>query len=136
MGMIDVGGRQVVEALVVSLGLLVVDEGTDLPVHVTGQEVILQENPVLHGLVPAFVLRAYAAPLGPRSLQLPWVCGGRTANVIHTLALTIFGDIGRHVGRAVVAGQPWLLDTFRAVTIGCFQRQFQRITRPLFLSQL
>ena len=72
---IDVGGCDVVQALVVALVVVVFDEGPDLMFEIARQIVVFEENPVLHGLMPALVVRAYAAPLGPRSLQLPWVCG-------------------------------------------------------------
>ena len=49
-----------------------VDEGADLPFQISGQEVVLQQNPVLHGLMPALDLA-----LG---LGMMW----RTADVIHT----------------------------------------------------
>ena len=51
---IDVSGCDVVQALVVALVIVVVDEGPDLSLEITGQVVILQQNTVLHGLVPAF----------------------------------------------------------------------------------
>ena len=53
---VDVGGRQVGQALMVAVVVVVVDEGTDLPFQVAGQEVLLQQNLVLHGLVPALNL--------------------------------------------------------------------------------
>ena len=51
---VDVGGCDVVQALVVALVVVVVDEGPDLLLEITGHVVILQQNTVLHGLVPAF----------------------------------------------------------------------------------
>jgi len=49
---VDVGRCDVVQALVVALVVIVIDEGPDLAFKVAGQVVILQQNPVLHGLVP------------------------------------------------------------------------------------
>ena len=51
---IDVGGCQVVQALEVEMVVVVIDESDDLALQVTGQEVVFQEYPVLHRLVPAF----------------------------------------------------------------------------------
>jgi hypothetical protein len=51
---IDVGRRQVVQALVVTMVVVVIDEGADLAFQIPGQELVFQQNPVLHGLVPAF----------------------------------------------------------------------------------
>jgi hypothetical protein len=54
--MIDVGGREVDEALVVAAIVVVIDEGGDLPFEVSRQEVVFQQDAVLQGLVPAFNL--------------------------------------------------------------------------------
>ena len=53
---VDVGGRHVAEALVVTLVVVVFDEGTYLGLEIAGQEVILQQYAILHGLVPALDL--------------------------------------------------------------------------------
>ena len=53
---VGVGGRHVVQALVVTLVVVVLDEGLDLGFEVTGQEVVLQQDAVLESLVPAFDL--------------------------------------------------------------------------------
>ena len=107
---IDVGGCQVVKALVVSTVVIVIDKRTDLPFQIAGQKVVFQENSVLHGLVPPFDLT-----LG---LGVMW----RTTNVIHAFILKIVCKIGRHIGRAArhwartngafngsLAKQPWLI---------------------------
>ncbi len=54
--LIDVGGCQVGEALVVSMVVVMLDEGVDLPFQVAGQEVVFEEHSVFHGLMPAFDL--------------------------------------------------------------------------------
>ena len=51
---IDVGRCDVVEALVISLVVVVLDEGPDLTFKIAGQVVVFQQNPVLHGLMPPF----------------------------------------------------------------------------------
>jgi len=51
---VDVSWCDVVQAFVVSLVVVVIDEGPDLALEITGQIVVLQQNPVLHGLMPAF----------------------------------------------------------------------------------
>ena len=82
---VDVGGCDVVQALVVSLVVVIFDEGPDLALKITGQVVIFQQNSVLHGLMPALDLA-----LG---LRVEW----RTANVVHLLTLQPFGQIARDV---------------------------------------
>ena len=88
---VDVGRRQVIQALVVSPSVVVSDEVADLAFKIPRQIVVLQQNPVLHGLVPAFDL----------ALGL-WVVR-RSADVIHTLGIEVVGQVGRNIGRAVVA---------------------------------
>ena len=53
---VGVGGRHVVQALVVALVVVVLDEGLDLGLEVAGQEVVFQQDAVLQGLVPALDL--------------------------------------------------------------------------------
>ena len=53
---VGVGGRHVVQALVVALVIVVLDEGLDLGLEIAGQEVVLQQDAVFQGLVPALDL--------------------------------------------------------------------------------
>ncbi len=53
---VDVGGCRIAQALVVAVVVVVIAEGIDLTFQVTGQEVVFQEDAVLHGLVPALDL--------------------------------------------------------------------------------
>ena len=69
---VDVLGRPFPKALVVAVVVVVVDEGADLALEITGQEVLLQRDTVLHGLVPSLDL----------ALGL-WVIGCAT-NMLHT----------------------------------------------------
>ncbi len=88
---IDIGWCVFVQALVVTTVVIEIDKHTDQAFQIAGQEVVFQENPVLHGLMPAFDLA-----LGLRVMQY-------TAHVIHAFVLKIVGQIGRHIGRAIVA---------------------------------
>jgi len=53
---VGVGGRHVAEAFVVTPVIVVFDEGLDLGLKIAGQEVVFQQDAVLHGLVPALDL--------------------------------------------------------------------------------
>ena len=53
---IDVTGREIVEALVISGVIVPLDEDGDLPFEVAGQVVVLQQNAVLERLMPALDL--------------------------------------------------------------------------------
>ena len=49
---VDIGRREVFQALVVSLVIVVADEGVDLGLKVAGQIVVFQQDAVLQRLVP------------------------------------------------------------------------------------
>jgi hypothetical protein len=49
---VGVSGRHVAQAFVVTSVIVVFDEGLDLGLEVAGQEVVFQQDAVLHGLVP------------------------------------------------------------------------------------
>ena len=51
---VDISGCYVVQALVVSLVVVIVDECPDLALEITWQVVVFQQNSVLQVLVPAF----------------------------------------------------------------------------------
>ena len=53
---VDIGGREVIQALVVAPVVVVLDEGAELGFEITGQRIVLQQDPVLEGLVPALDL--------------------------------------------------------------------------------
>ena len=53
---VGVGGRHVVQARVIPLVIVVLDERLDLAFEVAGQEVVFQEDAVLQRLVPALDL--------------------------------------------------------------------------------
>jgi len=56
---VDIRRRQIAEALVIAAVVVMIDERPDLMLEITRQEVVLQQDAVLEGLVPAFDL-----PLG------------------------------------------------------------------------
>ena len=53
---VDVGGSEIVDALVVAAVVVVGDERRDLGFEIAGQEVVFQQDAVLEGLVPALDL--------------------------------------------------------------------------------
>ena len=53
---VDVGWGQVLQALMISLMVVVADESGDLRVEITGKETAFQHNAVLGGLVLTFDL--------------------------------------------------------------------------------
>ena len=53
---VGIGGRHIVEALVVAPVIIVLNERLDLGLEVTGQEVVFQQDAVFQGLAPALNL--------------------------------------------------------------------------------
>ena len=53
---IDVGGGEVIQALVVAPVIAVLDEGLDVGLERTRQRVVFQPGPILQGLMPALDL--------------------------------------------------------------------------------
>ena len=78
---VDIGGRQVAEAFVVSAVIVVVDERLDLSVQGTRKVVVFQQDAVLQGLAPALDL----------ALHLGMV--GRPAEIGHALLVEPFGKL-------------------------------------------
>ena len=50
---VGIGGRHIVQALVVALVIVVLDERFDLALEIARQEVVFEQDAVLEGLVPA-----------------------------------------------------------------------------------
>ena len=63
---VGVGGRHVGQRFVVTLVVVVLDERLELGLEVAGQEVVLQQDAVFQGLVPALDLA-----LGLRNTSKP-----------------------------------------------------------------
>src|SRR5271163_996526 len=53
---IDVSGREVVDALVIADVVIVLDEGVDLLLEISGQIIVVEQNAVLQGLMPTLDL--------------------------------------------------------------------------------
>ena len=67
---VGIGGCHVAEALVVALMVVVLHERRDLGLEIAGQEVVFQQDAVLHGLVPALDL---ALRLGMEGAPRTWL---------------------------------------------------------------
>ena len=107
--------RQITQALVVSAMVVVSNEGSDLTFQIAGQEVILKQRPVLHGLMPAL---DFALGLG---------MVGHTAHMVHAAFAQPGGKVGRDIRQAVVAQQSQLVDDLGAVAARSLQGQVQRL---------
>ena len=86
---VDVGGRDVLQALVVSSVIVVLDEGCDLLPEITGQIVVFQQNTVFQSLMPSLDLA-----LGLRMVV-------RATDVIHLLIFQLFNAGARVFGQVV-----------------------------------
>ena len=82
---VDVGRCEVVDALMIADVIVMFDEGVDLPFEISGQIIVVEQNAVLHGLVPALDL----------SLGLGMI--RRPAYMLHALVLEPLGQAARNV---------------------------------------
>ena len=94
---VGVGGCDVIQALVIALMVVMLDERLDLGFEVAWQIVVFEQDAVFQGLVPALDL---ALGLGMER---------RTANMAHVFASEIFSQFACYVAGAIVAKQPWLV---------------------------
>ena len=95
---VGVSGRHIVQALVVTLVVIVLDEGLDLSLEITGQEVVFQQDAVFQGLVPTLDL----------ALCL-WMIGGST-DMLHAVVFEPFRKVAGDVRRTIVTEQPGFVD--------------------------
>ena len=91
---VDVRRSQVIEALVVALVVVAIDEALDLGFEVAGQIVVLEQDPVLQRLVPVLDLA-----LGLRMI-------GRTPDVDDLPVVEPFGEVSGDVAGTITRQQP------------------------------
>lgn len=89
---VDVGRRQIIQALTAASMVVVLDEGTDLCLEITGQIAVLEKDAVLHRLVPAF------------DLAMRLRMAGCSTNVLDPPVKPV-GEIRGDVARAIVGEQ-------------------------------
>ena len=87
---VDVGGREIVQALVVAILVVVLDEGVDLRFELARKVVVLEQDAVLERLMPALDLA-----LGLRMTR-------RSPDVLDFLFLEPLSEIGRDVAGAII----------------------------------
>ncbi len=90
---VGIGGRHIVQALVVALVIVVLDERVDLAFEVAGQEVVFEQDAVLQCLVPALDLS-----LCLRMERCP-------AHVAHPLGFDVVRQLAGNVAGTIVAEQ-------------------------------
>ena len=86
--------RHVAQAFVVALVVVMLDERFDLDLEIAGQEVVLQQDAVVQGLVPAL------------DLTLRLRVERSAANVAHALGLDIVRQLACDVAGPVVGEKP------------------------------
>ena len=111
---IDVGGRQIADALVIAQVIVASDRGLNLSFEIGRQVIVLEQDVVLELLMPALDLA-----LGHRMIR-------RVTDVFHILAIEPFGQVCRDVAGAVVGEKPWPVNDFCLVEPRGLQRQVQR----------
>jgi hypothetical protein len=70
---VDVGGGQIAQALVMTVMVVVLDEGGDGGLKLAREEVVLEQDLVLHSLVPALdlALQVWGWFGAPRTCRMP-----------------------------------------------------------------
>jgi hypothetical protein len=111
---VDVGGRQVGDALVISQVIVVGDEGRDLGFEIARQVIVLEQDTVLERVMPALDLA-----LGHRMI--------RRTTVLHVLAVEPFRQVRRDVAGAVVGEKPWPVDDELSLNLGDGRVRRQRL---------
>ena len=91
---VDVGRRQVLQAFVVAMVIVVINEAIDVPFEVARQVVVVEQDAVLERLMPALNLA-----LGLRMV-------GRSANMVHADIFEPLCQIAGDVAGPIVAQQP------------------------------
>ena len=87
---VDVCGCDVVQALVISLMVVMANEGGNVRLKITRQGVVLQQNAVLQGLLPSL------------NLALRLRVTGRAACVRHAFVFQILGQISGDIAWTIV----------------------------------
>ena len=53
---VDIGRGQIIDALVIAVVVVVIHEGFNVDLKISGEEVVFQQDAILQGLVPSFNL--------------------------------------------------------------------------------
>src|SRR5438132_11766735 len=112
---VDVSRRQVVQALVVSTVVVVLDELLDALFELSWQVVVLQQDPVFHRAVISLDLALRHRVVRP------------AADMSDAVVLEPLAKLARHVGWTVIAQQPWPMQNLDLVQTWPPQRHLQRI---------
>ncbi len=95
---VDIGRREIAQALVVAVVVVVADKGFDLCFKIAGQIVVFQQDAVLEGMMPSLDL----------ALSLGMIRSA--ANVLHIAIVEPFRQIAGDITGAVLVQQPWLVN--------------------------
>ncbi len=87
---VDVDRGQIVQALMITVVVVVSDEGLDLGFEIARQIVVLQQDPVFQSLVPSLDLA-----LGLRMV-------GGAARMLHISIVEPFGQVAGDIARPVI----------------------------------
>jgi len=111
---VDVSGRQVANALMISQVIVIGDEGLDLGFEIARQIIVFEQDPVLECLMPALDLA-----LGHRMVRC-------ATDMLHLSAIEPFRQICRDVARAIIGEKPWPMDDLCLIEARGLQSQVQR----------
>lgn len=112
---VDIGRRDVFQALVISFVIVIRHKAFDLTLQVTRQEVIFQQDSVFQRLVPSLDF----------SLRLRMI--RRAAHMAHVVVFDVVRKLARDVAGTIVRQKSWLMNDMRLVTARRFERHVQRL---------
>ena len=108
--------RHIAETFMITLVVIMLNERLDLGFEIAGKEVILEQDAVLQGLVPAL----YFA-LGLRMIR-------RAAHMLHLFVFQPHGQIAGDVAGTVIRQQPWFVQNLGLIAARGRESQFQRVS--------
>ena len=114
---VDIGRGQIIDALVIAVGVVVIHEGFNAGLKISGEEVVFQQDAV----VPSFNLA-----LGLGVIRC-------APDMAHALVLQPISQITGDVAGTVVRSQPGFVSCPGLITARGFQGKFQCLTDILSL---
>ena len=100
---VDIGGREVAQALMLAQVIIVFDKSTDPGFEVAGQIIVLQQDPVL------------ASPTLALDLALGLGVVRCATDMFHALIIEPFGQTVGDIAGSIVRQQPRLMDDLRPI---------------------
>ena len=100
----------------IALVVVVIHEGFDVSFKIAGQEVVLKQDAVFQGLMPALYL----------ALSL-WMIR-RATRMLHAFSLQTLSEVTAYATGSVVVRQQWFVNYLNLITVGRLKGQDERFS--------